>query len=71
MSIFRNTVWFLKGLKEYTSSGYTSASANFNESDLQLKCEDRSYLITGMVCLSQFILLECPFANLIILAESF
>jgi len=47
MSVFRNTVWFLKGLKEYTSSGYTSASANFNESDLQLKCEDRSYLITG------------------------
>ena len=51
MSVFRNTVWFLKGLKEYTSSGYTSASANFNESDLQLKCEDRSYLITGMIVL--------------------
>jgi len=47
MSIFRNTVWFLKGLKEYTSSGYTAASVSFNESDLDLKCEDRSYLITG------------------------
>ena len=24
MSIFRNTVWFLKGLREYTASGYTA-----------------------------------------------
>ena len=47
MSIFRNTVWFLKGLREYTASGYTAASARFNDTDLDVSCEGKSYLITG------------------------
>jgi len=47
MSIFRNTVWFLKGMREYTASGYTAASAGFNQKDLDVNCEGRSYMITG------------------------
>jgi len=47
MSLFRNTVWLVKGLKEYTNSGFVAASKNFNESDLDVKCEGRSYMITG------------------------
>ena len=39
MSIFRNTVWFLKGMREYTASGYTAASASFNPKDLDVNCE--------------------------------
>ena len=39
MSIFRNTVWFLKGMREYTASGYTAASANFNQKDMDVSCE--------------------------------
>ena len=39
MSIFRNTVWFLKGMREYTASGYTAASAGFNQKDLDVNCE--------------------------------
>ena len=39
MSIFRNTVWFLKGMREYTASGYTAASASFNLKDLDVNCE--------------------------------
>lgn len=47
MSVYRNSVWFLKGLKEYTKSGYLSASKHFNSSDLEVSCEGRSYMITG------------------------
>ena len=47
MSIFRNTVWFLKGLREYTASGFTAASSSFKESDLDVNCSGKSYLITG------------------------
>ena len=39
MSIFRNTVWFLKGMREYTASGYNAASASFNSKDLDVNCE--------------------------------
>ncbi|XP_053404755.1 dehydrogenase/reductase SDR family member 12-like [Mercenaria mercenaria] len=47
MSIFRSTVWFVKGLKEYTRSGYASASKDFNPGDLDVLINDRSYMITG------------------------
>jgi len=47
MSIFRNTVWLVKGLREYTASGYTAASAKFTESDLDVSCEGKCYMITG------------------------
>jgi len=47
MSIFRNTVWFIKGMKEYTQGGYTAAAKHFNQDDLNVKCDGRSYMITG------------------------
>jgi len=47
MSIFRNTVWFLKGLKEYTANGYTAASATFKERDLEVDCSGKCFMITG------------------------
>ncbi|MPC08928.1 Dehydrogenase/reductase SDR family member 12 [Portunus trituberculatus] len=46
MTLFRNTVWFLKGLKEYTSSGYARASRSFVEGDLQVDCAGHHYMIT-------------------------
>lgn len=47
MSIFRNTVWFIKGLKEYTRGGYQSASKNFNPKDLEIDVTGQSFVITG------------------------
>ncbi|XP_047468628.1 dehydrogenase/reductase SDR family member 12-like [Penaeus chinensis] len=47
MSMYRNTVWFLKGLKEYTKSGYEAASKGFKESDLEVDCTGKHYMITG------------------------
>ena len=47
MSLFRNAVWMVKGLREYTNSGFLAASKNFNQSDLDVSCEGRAYLITG------------------------
>ena len=47
MSIYRNTVWLVKGLREYTNSGFLAAAKNFTESDLDVRCEGKSYLITG------------------------
>ena len=47
MSIFRNTVWLVKGLREYTASGYSAASVKFTESDLEVNCEGKCYMITG------------------------
>ena len=36
--MFRNAVWFMKGMREYTASGYTAASARFTDSDLEVEC---------------------------------
>lgn len=47
MSIFRNTVWIVKGLKEYTSGGFNSAAKSFNLSDLEVDCKGKAYMITG------------------------
>lgn len=47
MTLYRNTVWFLKGLKEYTSAGYARASKSFVEGDMQVDCAGRHYMITG------------------------
>ena len=38
MSMFRNAVWFMKGMREYTASGYTAASAKFTDADLEVEC---------------------------------
>ncbi|XP_021232446.1 dehydrogenase/reductase SDR family member 12 isoform X2 [Numida meleagris] len=47
MSWYRNTVWFVKGLREYTRSGYESASKHFDPADLEVNVAGRSFLITG------------------------
>ncbi|XP_069495835.1 dehydrogenase/reductase SDR family member 12 [Ambystoma mexicanum] len=47
MSLFRNTVWFLKGLREYTKGGYEAASKRFVASDLEVNVAGRSFMITG------------------------
>ena len=47
MSLFRNTVWFVKGLKEYTQGGYLTAAKQFKQSDLDVDCTGKRYMITG------------------------
>ncbi|XP_068123227.1 dehydrogenase/reductase SDR family member 12 [Hyperolius riggenbachi] len=47
MSLYRNTVWFLKGLREYTKGGYESAAKHFVAEDLQVDVTGKSYMITG------------------------
>uniref|UniRef100_A0A9J8ATI6 Dehydrogenase/reductase (SDR family) member 12 n=1 Tax=Cyprinus carpio carpio TaxID=630221 RepID=A0A9J8ATI6_CYPCA len=47
MSFYRNTVWFLKGLQEYTKSGYEAAARSFVEADLEVSVSGRSFIITG------------------------
>jgi len=47
MSIFRNTVWIVKGLREYTSGGFNLAAKSFNQSDLEVDCSGKAFMITG------------------------
>lgn len=47
MSFYRNTVWFLKGMQEYTRSGYEAAAKRFNPTDLEVNLSGRSFMITG------------------------
>ncbi|XP_075055168.1 dehydrogenase/reductase SDR family member 12 [Mixophyes fleayi] len=47
MSLYRNTVWFLKGLREYTKGGYEAAAKHFVAEDLQVDVTGKSYMITG------------------------
>ncbi|KAI3356083.1 hypothetical protein L3Q82_017346 [Scortum barcoo] len=58
MSIYRNAVWFVKGLQEYTNgfnalpfglnrSGYEAAAKHFAPADLDVNLNGRSFLITG------------------------
>ncbi|XP_054471208.1 dehydrogenase/reductase SDR family member 12 [Anoplopoma fimbria] len=47
MSIYRNAVWFVKGLQEYTKSGYEAAAKHFAPSDLEVNLSGRSFMITG------------------------
>ncbi|XP_034549572.1 dehydrogenase/reductase SDR family member 12 [Notolabrus celidotus] len=47
MSIYRNAVWFVKGLQEYTKSGYEAAAKHFAPADLDVKLNGRSFMITG------------------------
>ncbi|XP_038576994.1 dehydrogenase/reductase SDR family member 12 [Micropterus salmoides] len=47
MSIYRNAVWFMKGLQEYTKSGYEAAAKNFSPADLDVNLNGRSFMITG------------------------
>lgn len=47
MSIYRNSVWFAKGLREYTQNGYLSAAKHFVSGDLDVDCSGKSFMITG------------------------
>jgi dehydrogenase/reductase SDR family protein 12 len=48
MSIYRKSVWFVKGLQEYTIGGYNSAVKSFKAEDLDgVSCKGKSYMITG------------------------
>ncbi|XP_076454180.1 dehydrogenase/reductase SDR family member 12-like [Babylonia areolata] len=47
MTFFRNVVWFTKGLREYTKSGYEKASVYFGQDDLKVDISQRSFMITG------------------------
>ncbi|XP_037095807.1 dehydrogenase/reductase SDR family member 12 [Syngnathus acus] len=47
MSMYRNAVWFMKGLQEYTKSGYEAAAKTFVASDLDVNLNGRAFLITG------------------------
>ncbi|KAM3607519.1 uncharacterized protein V6R79_009135 [Siganus canaliculatus] len=47
MSFYRNAVWFVKGLQEYTKSGYEAAAKHFVPADLDVNLNGRSFMITG------------------------
>ncbi|KAK1162482.1 dehydrogenase/reductase SDR family member 12-like [Acipenser oxyrinchus oxyrinchus] len=47
MSLYRNTIWFFKGIQEYTRGGYEAAARLFVEKDMDVTVSDRSYMITG------------------------
>ncbi|XP_014772293.1 dehydrogenase/reductase SDR family member 12 [Octopus bimaculoides] len=47
MSLYRNGVWFLKGMKEYTKGGYEKASQHFQAPDLDINLKGRSFMVTG------------------------
>lgn len=47
MSIYRNAVWFVKGLQEYTKCGYEAAAKHFAPADLDVNLSGRSFMITG------------------------
>uniref|UniRef100_A0A3Q3JN60 Uncharacterized protein n=1 Tax=Monopterus albus TaxID=43700 RepID=A0A3Q3JN60_MONAL len=47
MSLYRNTIWFLNGIHQYTRTGYEAASKDFDPKDLDLSIVGRSFMITG------------------------
>ncbi|XP_064159419.1 DHRS-12_like_SDR_c-like domain-containing protein [Anguilla rostrata] len=47
MSLYRNSIWFLKGIHEYTRKGFESAAKRFVEKDLDVSVAGRSFMITG------------------------
>ncbi|XP_072253862.1 dehydrogenase/reductase SDR family member 12 [Leuresthes tenuis] len=47
MTMFRNAVWFVKGLQEYTKSGYEAAAKHFASTDLDVNLTGRSFMVTG------------------------
>lgn len=47
MTFYRNAVWFLKGVQEYTRGGYETAAKRFVVSDLEVDVSGRSFVITG------------------------
>ncbi|XP_013878731.1 dehydrogenase/reductase SDR family member 12 [Austrofundulus limnaeus] len=47
MSLYRNAVWFLNGIHQYTRQGFETASKDFEPKDLDVPVVGRSFMITG------------------------
>ncbi|CAN0082868.1 unnamed protein product [Lampetra fluviatilis] len=47
MSLYRNSIWFMKGLQEYTKGGYEAAAKSFRAQDLEVDASGRSFMVTG------------------------
>ncbi|KAK2822347.1 hypothetical protein Q5P01_022412 [Channa striata] len=47
MSLYRNAIWFLNGIQQYTRTGYETASKDFDPQDLDVSVVGRSFMITG------------------------
>ncbi|KAM7400718.1 hypothetical protein PAMA_005085 [Pampus argenteus] len=47
MSLYRNAVWFLNGIHQYTRKGYEVASKEFAPQDLDVSVVGRSFMVTG------------------------
>lgn len=47
MSIYRKTVWLVKGMREYTKTGYLAAAKDFKAEDLEVDLSNRAFMITG------------------------
>ncbi|XP_056277710.1 dehydrogenase/reductase SDR family member 12-like isoform X2 [Pseudoliparis swirei] len=47
MSLYRNGIWFLNGIHEYTRRGYEAAFKNFEPQALDVSVVGRSFMITG------------------------
>ncbi|XP_041804476.1 dehydrogenase/reductase SDR family member 12-like isoform X2 [Chelmon rostratus] len=47
MSLYRNAVWFLNGIQQYTRRGYEASSKDFEPQDLDVSVVGRSFMITG------------------------
>ncbi|CAK6969498.1 dehydrogenase/reductase SDR family member 12 [Scomber scombrus] len=47
MSLYRNAVWFLNGIHQYTRKGYEAASKDFEPQDLDVSVVGRSFMVTG------------------------
>lgn len=46
-SVYRGTVWFLKGYREYTKNGFLAAEKHFVSGALDVDVSQRSFMITG------------------------
>lgn len=47
MSFYRTAVFGIKGLSEFTRSGFESASKRFNPKDIDVDMSDQHIMITG------------------------
>ncbi|KAM7379270.1 hypothetical protein PAMP_004835 [Pampus punctatissimus] len=47
MSLYRNAVWFLNGIHQYTRKGYEVASKDFAPQDLDVSVVGRTFMVTG------------------------
>lgn len=47
MSLYRNTIFIFKGLREFGKSGYASASKKFDSNALEVDVSNQAFMITG------------------------